>query len=61
MKSGLSQSPAGGIAIANSADVSMHVWRLGAGDGKKSEESCEVELIASHTASPDHLEPPRIR
>lgn len=57
MKSGLSQSPAGGIAIADSADVSMHVWRLGAGDGKKSEESCEVELIASHSSDPYHLDP----
>lgn len=34
-------------------DLSMHVWQL----GTRQDEATEIELIASHTSDPNHLDP----
>jgi len=38
-------------------DVYMHIWPLGTRrDGARGESPLEVELIASHTSDPNHLD-----
>ena len=39
-------------------DVYMHIWPVGTRrDGARGEPPLEVELIASHTSDPNHLDP----
>ncbi len=42
----------------NASDVYMHVWPLATrNDGVRGEPAIELELIASHTSDPKHLDP----
>ena len=56
MQSTLLQSPVMSESIDGSANVFMHVWPVHNNDDKRREVSWEVELLASHTRSSNHLD-----
>ena len=56
MQTTLLQSPVTNESIDGSANVFMHVWPVHNNDEKLREVSWEVELLASHTRSPNHLD-----
>lgn len=44
-------------STGGSPNLFMHVWPVHSDDEKESRVSWEVELLASHTRSPNHLDP----
>jgi hypothetical protein len=57
MQSTLIQSAKTNHSIDGSVDVFMHLWPAHNGDETGHDASSELELIASHTTSPNHVDP----
>src|SRR5215469_11720792 len=57
MHSALTQTLETVIPVDGPVHAFMHVWPVSNGDATRRECSWELELIASHTSNPSHLDP----
>lgn len=57
MQSALTQNPQRGLSIDGAVNAFMHLWPVNNGDATRREVSWELELIASHTTNPSHVDP----